>query len=47
MLADARLDMTVAPWLVIAPTVGIFLSVGAANLIADGLVRVGGANGSN
>ncbi|HWD09617.1 MAG TPA: ABC transporter permease [Actinomycetota bacterium] len=41
MLADARLYMGGAPWLVAAPAAAILLALVAANLIADALVRLG------
>ncbi|HLI56594.1 MAG TPA: ABC transporter permease [Actinomycetota bacterium] len=41
MLADARLYMGNAPWLVLAPAGAIMLTLVAANLVADALVRVG------
>ncbi|HTR85536.1 MAG TPA: ABC transporter permease [Reyranella sp.] len=39
MIADARQSMHEAPWGLIAPVVGIFVSVLAANLLGDGLRR--------
>lgn len=37
MLASSRMSFSVAPWLFIAPTAGIMLSIGAAVLINDAL----------
>jgi ABC-type dipeptide/oligopeptide/nickel transport system permease subunit len=37
MLNDSRTDLTVAPWLLIGPGVGIVLAVAAASLISDAL----------
>lgn len=37
MLAEARLYFSIAPWLLIAPTLAIFLSVMATNLLGNAL----------
>lgn len=37
MLAESRMYFTVAPWLLLAPTMAIFLSVVAANLLGNTL----------
>ncbi len=37
MLNDSRLDLTIAPWLLIGPGIGIVLAVTAATLLSDGL----------
>jgi peptide/nickel transport system permease protein len=39
MIADARQSMYEAPWSLVAPVLGIFVSVLAANLLGDGLRR--------
>ena len=39
MIADARQYMYEAPWGLIVPVLGIFLTVLAANLLGDGLRR--------
>jgi peptide/nickel transport system permease protein len=39
MIADARQSMYEAPWSLIMPVLGIFVSVLAANLLGDGLRR--------
>lgn len=37
MLAESRIYFSIAPWLLLAPTAAIFLSVAAANLIGNAL----------
>jgi peptide/nickel transport system permease protein len=39
MIADARQSMYEAPWALVAPVLGIFVSVLACNLLGDGLRR--------
>ena len=39
MIADARQSMYEAPWSLVAPVLGIFVSVLGANLLGDGLRR--------
>jgi peptide/nickel transport system permease protein len=39
MIADARQSMYEAPWALVAPVLGIFVSVLASNLLGDGLRR--------